>query len=312
MHSKPCATTKKLVFDKGIRSEVHHMNISIVIPTKNRSSDVEMMLDSLPEQTLKPNEVIFVDDSFDLGTKRLVRKYRSAYLRMDIALRHIWDLGSTARARTLGGQKSEGEIIIYVDDDLTLKNDSIEMLVKTLLRTKAMAVWGNINFGDSRNSGLVNALAIPYYHFLFGSIKNGGGLFVVRRKVIEDKVWFDQNLSGYALCEDKDFALNLCRHYGLDSIKRIERPILAINRGKLVKDKIFYLNLFGTTLYYSKKWGGTARLIIAFLVNSLLCGFHMISEGGRSNSVVTKREILGAYLNVSKNLRLTIRGKFDS
>ncbi|MCJ7632538.1 glycosyltransferase, partial [Candidatus Bathyarchaeota archaeon] len=171
------------------------MSISIVVPTKNRPSDVKETLDTLLDQSLLPSEVIFADDSTDLATKELVEKYRSAYSSKNIELRHVWGSGSLARARTLGGLISRGEIIVNMDDDLIIKRDSLEIFAKTLQRTGAMATWGKIDFGDSHNFRLSKILEISYYHFLFGTSKYGGGFFAIRRRVLEDKIWFDQEIS---------------------------------------------------------------------------------------------------------------------
>ena len=288
------------------------MSISIVIPTKNRSSYVEETLDTLMNQSIRPNEVILADDSTDLATKELVEKYRTRYLSKNVELRHVWDSGSTARARTLGGLISRGEIIVYMDDDLIIRNDTIGILVKTLERkTDAMAVWGNICFQDSRRSRLIKIVGNPYYRFIFGRNRRGGGLFAVRRKVLEDGVWFDHNLDGYALCEDLDFACNLHKHYGSRGIVQVENSTLALNKGTLIKSKEYYASLFGTTIYFSKKWGGAPRLIAAVPLTLFLCGFHMISEGGRGKSAINKKEIVEACLNVLKNLKSVLNGKFD-
>jgi glycosyltransferase involved in cell wall biosynthesis len=287
------------------------MIISVVIPTKNRPSDVNELLASLLKQSVKPNEVVIVDDSTDLTTEGLVRKYRSVYSRNNVELRHIWDSDSSARARTLGGLVSKGEIIIYMDDDLIIRKDSIETLVKVLQRTGAMAAWGSVFFPDTSKSRMIKIFEIPYYRFVFGKTSSGGGLFAIRRRVLEDKVWFDENLSGYALGEDKDFAFNLLKHYGSCSVTQIENPILATNKRTLSKDKKYYSYLFGTTMYYSRKWGGTLKLMFSFWVTLVLCGFHMLNEGGRGKSSITKKEILETWLAVLKNLKFVFNGKLD-
>jgi glycosyltransferase involved in cell wall biosynthesis len=270
-----------------------------------------MILDSLLKQSLKPNEVIIADDSTDLGTEKLVRKYRGAYSSKNVELRHVWDSDSLSRARLLGGLMSKGEFIIYIDDDLIIKQDSLRIFAKTLQRTGAMAAWGKIDFRDSRSLRLSKILEISYYHFLFGASKYGGGFFAIRKKVLEDKVWFDQNLSGYALGEDRDFAFNLHRRYGPENIVQVESPVLATNRGVLVKDKIYYGHLFSNTIYYSKKWGGVTKLMIAFPATLFLCIFSVISEGGRGISSIDKKEIVKSYLSTLRNLRHILVGNLD-
>jgi glycosyltransferase involved in cell wall biosynthesis len=287
------------------------MTTSVVIPTKNRPSEVHKLLGILLKQSVRPNEVIIADDSANLATEEVVKKYESIYSSENVELKHIWDLGSSARARTLGGLMSRGEIIIYIDDDLIVRNDSIEILIKTLLRTKAMAVWGKIDFRDSRNFRLSKILEISYYHLLFGTSKYGGGLFAIRRKVLEDKILFDQNLGGYALGEDKDFAFNLYHRYGPENVIELESPVLAINDGVLTKDRRYYGYLFGITIYYSKKWGGATKLIMAFPATLFLCVFSMISEGGRGMSSINRKDIFKSYLNTLRNLKYVLVGNFD-
>jgi glycosyltransferase involved in cell wall biosynthesis len=246
-----------------------------------------------------------------LATKELIEKYRSAYSSKNIELRHVWGSGSLARARNLGGLISRGEIIVYMDDDLIIRRDSLEIFAKTLQRTGAMAAWGKIDFGDSHSFRLSRILEGSYYHFLFGTSKYGGGFFAIRRRVLEDKIWFDQNLSGYALGEDKDFALNLHRRYGPENIVQVESPVLAINNGVLIKNKRYYGYLFGNTIYYSKKWGGVTKLIVAFPATLFLCIFSMMSEGGRGMSSADRREILKSYLDALGNLKHILVGNLD-
>jgi glycosyltransferase involved in cell wall biosynthesis len=288
------------------------MRISVVIPTKNRSHDVERLLNCLLQQAREPDEVIVADDSRDLGTKRIVEKFENVYTKRNIELRHIWDSGSLSRARLLGGLKSKGDIIIYVDDDLVIRKDSLKILVETLLKKETLAVWAKISFRDSHSFRLKRIFDLLYYHSLFGGSELAGGFFAIRRKVLEDKVWFDQNLSGYALGEDQDFAYSVHRHYGLENISQVKNPVLAVNNGLLIKDKKYYKQLFGNTIYFAKKRGEPIRLISAFLVTMLLCSFNVISEGGRGTSSISKKEILSSYFDTLKNFKLILTGNLDA
>jgi glycosyltransferase involved in cell wall biosynthesis len=287
------------------------MRISVVIPTKNRASEVERLLRHLTEQSCKPNEVIVVDDSKNSETRKIIERFRDFYSKKGIDLKHAWDSESSSRAKLIGGLMCKGENIVYIDDDLAVRKDSIEMLMETLSKTGAMAVWARIYFEDSHRFWLSRVFELLYYRFLFGKSTYGGGFFAIRRKVLEDKVWFDQNLSGYALGEDKDFASNVYRRYGPERIIQIEYPVLATNRGTLVKDRKYYAYLFGNTLYFSKKWGGTIRLLQAFWLTLVLCGFNIVSQGGRGVSSISKLKILRSYLDTLRNCRYFLTGNLD-
>lgn len=288
------------------------MKTSIIIPTKNRPCEVKRLLSQVFKQSYKAHEIIVVDDSENLETKRLIEKCKNLYLPRKIRLRHIWDSGSSSRARLIGGLIAEGDIIVYIDDDLVLQHDSLEILVKNLLEKRAIAVWGKIHLLDLKTTRLNKLFSTLYYQFLFGiSKKYGGGFLAIRRKVLEDKVWYDWNLTGYSLYEDKDFASNLCKHYGLENIINMDRDV-AIEKGVLIKDKKYYKQAIGNTLYYSKKWGGTIHLFLAFfIVLPLLCIFYMISIGGRGISSVQRKDVLKSCLETVKNLSLILAGKLD-
>ena len=50
------------------------MNISVVIPTYNRVELLKRSIDSVINQTIKPFEIIIVDDGSNDGTEAMVKK----------------------------------------------------------------------------------------------------------------------------------------------------------------------------------------------------------------------------------------------
>jgi len=53
------------------------MKVSIVVPTYERPNDLADLFDSLLKQTVKPLEVIVVDDTTSNVIKEVCAKYRS-------------------------------------------------------------------------------------------------------------------------------------------------------------------------------------------------------------------------------------------
>ena len=50
------------------------MKISVVIPTYNRIALVERAIDSVLRQSIKPFDIIVVDDGSDDGTSEMIKK----------------------------------------------------------------------------------------------------------------------------------------------------------------------------------------------------------------------------------------------
>ena len=105
------------------------MKVSIVIPTKDRDNDLIECIQSIANQTSLPQGVIVVDDgniTQDTSTKILdilnSKDVRFIYLKKDKP--------GTSRSRNLGAEKSSGDIVIILDDDVIIDEDYIEEILK--------------------------------------------------------------------------------------------------------------------------------------------------------------------------------------
>ena len=87
------------------------MKISVVIPTYNRIALVERAIDSVLRQSIKPFDIIVVDDGSDDGTSEMIqKKYRS------INLVQQQNSGVSA-ARNNGIKHAKGDWISLLDSD---------------------------------------------------------------------------------------------------------------------------------------------------------------------------------------------------
>lgn len=283
------------------------MNFSIVIPTKNRPRYVKHQLETLINQKIKILEVIIIDDSTNCLTKNVVENMREVYTESGVSLFYMRGAGSLARARLLGGLKSRGDIVVFIDDDLELKEKALENLINSF-ENNVMAAWGLILFTDRKKKLLTDLFSRFYYRFLFGSAWIfGGGFFAVRRKVFEDKIWPDWSLSGYSLYEDKDFARNIYSKYGPIKIKLVDSA-LSINREVLQKSEGFYLQSLGSTFYYAWKWGGFSHLLLSPFITLILAIAYVINIDGRGYSV-NKLKVIPAFFKILIKLKFIVSGR---
>jgi len=113
--------------------------ISVIIPTYNRKDSLMRTLDSLSRQTYSAErfEVIVVDDGGSDGTDQLTK---TTYPFRLLHCRQI-NQGSAA-ARNHGAQQSHGDVLVFIDDDMTLRSEYLaEIAGKTLPGTIAMGLW---------------------------------------------------------------------------------------------------------------------------------------------------------------------------
>lgn len=99
------------------------MSVSLIITTYNWWQALSLALDSIKRQTVKPDELIIVDDGSGKETKDLIERKRTELSVVGIQLEHCWqpDEGfRAAQARNLGLKKARGDYIIMTDQDMVL------------------------------------------------------------------------------------------------------------------------------------------------------------------------------------------------
>jgi len=87
--------------------------VSVVTPTRNRSKLLEKCLASLTSQTIRPHEIIIVDNNSTDNTKKIISKYKS---RIDIKYIYL-NQGTYPEFYNSGIYQASGQIIAFLDDD---------------------------------------------------------------------------------------------------------------------------------------------------------------------------------------------------
>jgi len=104
--------------------------ISVIIPTYNEEKVIGACLISLSHQTFKDFEIIVVDDGSTDDSKRIVRNLESQISNLESFTQNHKGPGE---ARNLGARKARGQIVVFVDADMTFDNDFITKLVQPII-----------------------------------------------------------------------------------------------------------------------------------------------------------------------------------
>ena len=100
--------------------------ISVIIPAFNEEKTIGECLKSLKNQSYKQIEIIVVDDGSSDSTRNLVKDFPNITL---LAQSHK----GPGQARNLGVVKSKGDILVFVDADMTFDKNFIRDLVKPIV-----------------------------------------------------------------------------------------------------------------------------------------------------------------------------------
>jgi len=105
----------------------HNFNISVVIPPYNAENFLKRNLDSISTQTLKPFEIIIVDDGSTDQTAEIAKSYKEN----KVHFIHQKNSGASA-ARNTGIRAANGEWIAFLDADDEWQGHHLENAVRIL------------------------------------------------------------------------------------------------------------------------------------------------------------------------------------
>lgn len=104
------------------------IRISVIVPTYNRPDDLLKCIKSVSEQSLKPHELIIINDgelSGDIETR-----LRSIAGSIPVNISSSDGLPSTSTARNTGAKVANGNIVLILDDDVVLGESYLSRLKK--------------------------------------------------------------------------------------------------------------------------------------------------------------------------------------
>jgi glycosyltransferase involved in cell wall biosynthesis len=127
--------------------------VSIIIPVYNERRDIISCLESLKAQTYKPIEIIVIDDGSTDKTLKILKKLKGIRL---IKQEHQ----GPGAARNKGAKKARGEILVFVDADMTFHRQFIERLTKPIREGKAIGTFSKEEFVSNNETNLARAWSI--------------------------------------------------------------------------------------------------------------------------------------------------------
>lgn len=212
---------------------------SLVIPTYNRPEELRDCLASILNQTVKPTEVIIVDDG-DLPEVPLELEIREA------GINYVYlkkERPGLTESRNEGIRLAQCEVIFFLDDDVILLPDYMEQILRVYDEQEGFVAgvgglednkppmrrrdyvkrlfelpfftWG-LREGRVLPSGFCTQYGETPYPLKEIKIVDflSGGASSFHRKIFEE-FSFTQHYREYGLGEDKDFTVMVSRRYPL-------------------------------------------------------------------------------------------------
>ena len=112
------------------------MKFSVIIPVHNAQNTLRPCLDAIFSSDRNDLEVIVVDDNSVDRSFSIARKYPCRIEKLDTTR-------GAAAARNIGESCTRGEILVFIDADVVIKNDTFDTIDRTFNEyTDIVAVTG--------------------------------------------------------------------------------------------------------------------------------------------------------------------------
>lgn len=171
-------------------------NISVIIPTHNRSELLARAIRSVLDQTYNQVEIIVVDDASTDNTKSVVESFRAANIKY---IRHETNMGGSA-SRNTGIKNASYEYIAFLDDDDEWLPEKLEYQMGRFIDSEeAGAIYTGFLKVDAKSGKIINITIPKKRGYIFEDllIRNvvGTTSTVIVKKALFDKVGlFDERL----------------------------------------------------------------------------------------------------------------------
>jgi len=326
------------------------LKISVIIPTKERPKDLTELLLTILEQNYRPFEIIIVDDSLIGSAKKTVDIMNSEFEKIGCPLKYVSGGGDGLTAsRNLGVTISNGDVVLFLDDDTLLDQDVLIKLIRFLknnpgakgvqpliLPSKLHVVnKKNNNVSENLENAIYKVLMLSYCEENKLNVRRSGfsvfpsiqtkpitaqrlsGCCCYRRELFNEFL-FDTNLKKWGFMEDLDFSNRVFRKYP-GSLYAIPNTIIfhkASKEARLpTKTATFMIIIYWVYIFFKNMFQGSILNLIAFLW--ALAGILVGKIGG----LIFKRKsldewwgliyLLEAYATTIKHFKDILMGNLD-
>lgn len=136
-----CIVLSKLLFfkfkvlQKVEDSKINDIKLSVIIPARNEEQNIKTLIESLQKQSFEPFEIIVVNDASSDYTAQIAADFGAKVINNNSTPN-----GWTGKnyACYFGAKKATGDVLLFLDADVLLKENALKRLVGTYLKNIAV------------------------------------------------------------------------------------------------------------------------------------------------------------------------------
>jgi GT2 family glycosyltransferase len=228
------------------------LTISVIIPVHNGGESFRQCLSSLGQSSRPPDEVIVVADGDTDGSWQVAEAFGAMVLRYESA-------GGPARARNRGASVAKGDILFFVDADVTVGQNTVQQVEDAFRQDLNLAALIGSYDDQPGAKNFLSQYKNLLHHYTHQIARDQASTFwgacgAIRAEVFKDIGGFDERYRkpcvedielGYRL-KRAGYTLLLCKHIQVKHLKHW-RPL------SLLRAEVLYRALPWTELILDQR-----------------------------------------------------------
>jgi glycosyltransferase involved in cell wall biosynthesis len=196
------------------------MSISVVIPVHNGGEGLRHCLQSITSSDTPPLEIIVVADGESDGSWRMAGEFAARVLR-------IPESQGPARARNLGARVTAGDIILFIDADITIPRNALSLVAGVFQNDPGLAALFGSYDEAPYASNFLSQYRNLFHHYVHQRASEDASTFwsgcgAVRSKVFEELAGFNEDYLKPSI-EDIEFGYRVKREgYEIRLVKELK------------------------------------------------------------------------------------------
>lgn len=269
------------------------LNITVIIPTYNRINALFKTLEKILQCLQVPSEIVIVDQSIDadLNHKKIEQAFKVKYI--GNLIYKVAETPSSTQARNMGMSLASNDIIVFMDDDVSVDIDTFVNLFGIMDNCEYAMIGGIDKLAIANGNIFPYVFAMRSYRFrnqghvtkgMFGRYPTTiikevptqwamGYFFAIKRSLTEHwNLQFDEAISQYAYAEDLDFTYQYWRHAQKENLKCVLTPYVKVSHlcskeWRTASKRISYAMVFNRYYLSQKHFGTFGAFMILYWSN---------------------------------------------
>lgn len=244
------------------------MQVSVIVPAYDRAHCIKNAIDSAINQSLKPSEIIIVDDGSNDDLDKVVGSYFQPYIKL---VKHDKNRGASA-ARNTGITSAISEYVAFLDSDDIWYPNKLRKQTRFMQENNLDICCSNFSLYRSKQLKYTRAyrpyksIRLSISEIAWGCFVSPGTTLICKRELLLDIGGYDTSFTRF---EDWDLLLRLSCHNNIGWFDEVLSAIYVDNHVS-EKDELQGLE------HIKLKFSGNARHCVRQRIKSSYW-FHLAS-----------------------------------